>query len=78
MPTSKCPSCGSPAYVGFTAVECSKRSCRHYKNAELERLFGTNDGILDKILDLISKHSCVMGPATAPQVFDERPMDQWD
>lgn len=25
-----CPNCGSPAYEGFSAVECTNQSCDHY------------------------------------------------
>lgn len=25
---NKCPKCNSPAYIGFTAVECSREGCK--------------------------------------------------
>jgi hypothetical protein len=32
----KCPSCGSPAYVGLSVVECGNPRCKNYRNAQEE------------------------------------------
>lgn len=81
---SKCPFCGCPAYVGLSQVECSSRSCKHFKHVQFistpRMLYvsiemGDNEYLMhiEKLLEGLddSKPEPV-------KITDPRPMDQWD
>lgn len=42
---AKCPVCGSPAYVGFTKVECESPTCVHGKPEPRSKALDTQTGV---------------------------------